>query len=157
MPRNTPDIRAPIGTTQRIASYIGSVVQQDLPEEVAIKTKCHPIDSLTVIVSGSKLKAGKLATGFIATQGGTPEGKPARQAIVEIETKDGRNYRHRTVAVRGTPSNPMPPGDVKAKAHDSIVPILGEATSANLIDAVWRLEALADSDALSAIAKGECE
>lgn len=80
--------------------------------------------------------------------------KPARQAIVEIETKDGRNYRHHTVAVRGTPSNPMPPEDVKAKAHDLIAPILGEATSAKLIEAVWRIEDLTDINALSAIAKG---
>lgn len=73
MPRNNPDVRAPGGTTRKIASYIASVAAQDLPEEVSIKTKCHLIDSLAAIISGSRLKAGKLATDFIATQGGTPE------------------------------------------------------------------------------------
>ena len=32
---------------------------------------------------------------------------PARQAIVKIETADGRTLSHRTYAVRGTPGNPM--------------------------------------------------
>ena len=32
---------------------------------------------------------------------------PARQAIVKIETADGRTLSHRTYEVRGTPGNPM--------------------------------------------------
>ena len=73
MPVNNPEIRAPAGTTRKIADYITSVASQKLPDEVAAKTKCHLVDSLAAIVSGSRLKAGKLAADFIATQGGTPE------------------------------------------------------------------------------------
>ena len=73
MPRNNPEIRAPIGTTQKIAGYIASVASQELPDDVLTKTKCHLIDTLAAIVSGSRLKAGRLAAEFIATQGGTPE------------------------------------------------------------------------------------
>jgi len=73
MPKNDPNIRASAGTTAEIARYIASVSAQDLPEDVAIKTKCHLIDSLGAIISGSRLKAGRRAASFIATQGGTPE------------------------------------------------------------------------------------
>lgn len=73
MPKNNPSVRAPEGTTQRLASYLSAVQGQTLPDEVVIKTKCHLIDSLAAIVSGSRLKAGRLATQFIAAQGGTPE------------------------------------------------------------------------------------
>ncbi len=73
MPKNNPSVRAPAGTTQKLASYISGVKGQTLPEEVVIKTKCHLIDSLAAIISGSRLKAGRLATQFIAAQGGTPE------------------------------------------------------------------------------------
>lgn len=73
MPKNDPKIRAPLGTSRRIAEYLNSVAAQDLSDEVAMKTKCHLLDSLAAIVSGSRLKAGKLAADFIATQGGTPE------------------------------------------------------------------------------------
>ncbi len=73
MPRNNPEFRAPAGTTRKIAEYLSSVAISKLPDEVAVKTKSHLIDTLAAIVSGTKLKAGKLATGFVASQGGTPE------------------------------------------------------------------------------------
>ena len=56
-----------------MADYIASVAGQDLPDEVATKTKCHLLDTFAAVISGAHLKAGRLATGFIATQGGTPE------------------------------------------------------------------------------------
>lgn len=73
MPRNDPDIRSPAGTTRKIAGYIASVAYRELPDDVLLKTKCHLLDTLAAIISGSGLKAGKLAASFIATQGGTPE------------------------------------------------------------------------------------
>ncbi|MDJ0994894.1 MAG: MmgE/PrpD family protein [Dinoroseobacter sp.] len=73
MPANDPGIRAPEGTTRKVADYITSVAGQVLPDEVAEKTKCHLLDSLAAVISGSRLRAGRLATGFIAGQGGTPE------------------------------------------------------------------------------------
>ena len=67
---------------------------------------------------------------------------PARQAIIALETTDGRQLRHRTYAVRGTPDNPMDAAEVEAKARDLIVPIIGAERSEKLIAAVASLESL---------------
>jgi 2-methylcitrate dehydratase PrpD len=67
---------------------------------------------------------------------------PARQAIVTIETGDGRSLRHRTYAVRGTPDNPMDRAEVEAKARDLIVPIIGAERAEKLIAAVASLESM---------------
>ena len=73
MPRNNPDIRAPEGTTSALASYLTSVASQALPEDVALKSKGHLIDTIAAMISGSKLKAGELAIRFVKSQGGTKE------------------------------------------------------------------------------------
>jgi 2-methylcitrate dehydratase PrpD len=65
---------------------------------------------------------------------------PARQAIVAIETADGRKLRQRTVAVRGTPDNPMDVAEVEAKARDLVAPIIGAERADKLISAVSTLE-----------------
>jgi 2-methylcitrate dehydratase PrpD len=67
---------------------------------------------------------------------------PARQAIVALETTDGRTVRHRTYAVRGTPDNPMDQAEVEAKARDLTVPIIGAERTEKLIAAVGSLESL---------------
>ena len=61
---------------------------------------------------------------------------PARQAIVKIDTTDGRTLSHRTYEVRGTPGNPMSAEEVAAKALDLMAPILGKARAEELIAAV---------------------
>lgn len=65
---------------------------------------------------------------------------PARQAIVTIETGDGRTLRHRTVEVRGTPGNPMTADEVAAKALDLTAPVLGDGQARALIAAVLGLD-----------------
>jgi 2-methylcitrate dehydratase PrpD len=65
---------------------------------------------------------------------------PARQAIVKIETADGRSLSHRTYEVRGTPGNPMDANEVAAKALDLMAPILGAARANELIAAVYKLD-----------------
>jgi 2-methylcitrate dehydratase PrpD len=62
--------------------------------------------------------------------------KPARQAIVKIETADGRTLSHRTYEVRGTPGNPMSAEEVAAKALDLTAPILGKARAEELNAAI---------------------
>jgi 2-methylcitrate dehydratase PrpD len=69
---------------------------------------------------------------------------PARQAIVTIETDDGRSLRHRTYAVRGTPDNPMGRDEVATKTRDLVVPIIGAERAEKLIAAVGSLENLGD-------------
>lgn len=76
------------------------------------------------------------------------EARPPRQAIIEIDTHDGRSLRHHTRAVLGTPDNPMSEAQVRAKALDLLEPVLGAARSTALADAVLRLDDLADLRAL---------
>jgi len=81
--------------------------------------------------------------------------RPARQAILEVRTRDGRKYRHHTRAVRGTPTNPMSPEDVQGKSLDLLEPILGNTGTTALIDAIWNLERVDDINALSCIARAQ--
>lgn len=76
------------------------------------------------------------------------EAHPPRQAIVEIETTDGRTLRHHTRAVLGTPANPMSRAEVVTKARDLIDPVLGADQGRQLVDAVLAIDALADLRAL---------
>ena len=48
------------------------------------------------------------------------------------------------MAVRGTPENPMSRDEVVAKARDLMAPVLGAATSANLVERVLGLENVKD-------------
>jgi 2-methylcitrate dehydratase PrpD len=65
---------------------------------------------------------------------------PARQAIVKIETTDGRMLTHHTYEVRGTPGNPMNADEVAAKALDLMAPVLGAPRANELIAAIYRLD-----------------
>jgi 2-methylcitrate dehydratase PrpD len=65
---------------------------------------------------------------------------PARQGIVELKLRDGRELRHHTKAVRGTAGNPMTRPEVDEKAFHLLAPILGKARARKLCDAVWALE-----------------
>jgi 2-methylcitrate dehydratase PrpD len=64
------------------------------------------------------------------------DARPPRQAIVEIETSDGRTLRRHTKSVLGTPANPMSREQVVAKARDLILPILGASQTDALIASV---------------------
>lgn len=70
--------------------------------------------------------------------------RPARQAIVEIVTTEGRALSHRTRAVLGTPDNPMEAGQVEDKARDLIGPILGRARTEDLIRALRDIRIVED-------------
>jgi 2-methylcitrate dehydratase PrpD len=65
--------------------------------------------------------------------------KPARQSIVEIETRDGARLRHHARAVRGTPDDPMSTDEVVAKARELMDPVLGAERSARAVQAVLDL------------------
>ena len=65
---------------------------------------------------------------------------PERQAIIRIETRDGRAFTHRTTVVRGTAGNPMSAKEVEAKALDLMVPVLGASRTNELMAAVGNLE-----------------
>src|SRR5215468_11261758 len=57
----------------RLSEYIAGAVDLPLPAAVAEKTRHHVLDTLAAIISGSRLKAGKLAAGYAARFAGTPE------------------------------------------------------------------------------------
>jgi 2-methylcitrate dehydratase PrpD len=76
------------------------------------------------------------------------ERAPTRQAIVIVKTRDGRELKHHTLAVRGTAANPMTRAEVEEKCHDLMVPMLGARRARTLIDTVWRIEKVADIRAL---------
>ncbi len=65
---------------------------------------------------------------------------PRRKPVVEIATGGGRSFRHATVAVRGTPGNPMGRDVVVKKALGLLEPVLGGERSRKLADAVWNIE-----------------
>lgn len=65
---------------------------------------------------------------------------PTRQAIVTIDTADGRTLRNRTDIVRGTVRNPMEKHEVEAKALDLMAPVLGTGRANDLIQALGHLD-----------------
>jgi 2-methylcitrate dehydratase PrpD len=56
-----------------LSDYIAAAGTQALPPPVVAKTKHHILDTLAAIVSGSRLRAGRLAAGYAARLAGTPE------------------------------------------------------------------------------------
>lgn len=76
------------------------------------------------------------------------EHAPTRQAIVIITTRDGRQLKHHTLAVRGTAANPMTRAEVEEKCYDLMAPVLGARRARSLIDTVWRIEKVSDTRAL---------
>src|SRR5262249_24170274 len=58
---------------QRLSEYIAGAGDRPLPGAVAEKTRHHVLDTLAAIISGSRLKAGKRAAGYVERFAGTPE------------------------------------------------------------------------------------
>ncbi len=80
--------------------------------------------------------------------------RPRRQAIVEVETTDGRRLSHRTRAVRGTADSPMERAEVEAKSLDLLAPVLGGERAGTLVAAVGEIEALGDARELRPLLAG---
>ena len=75
----------------------------------------------------------------------TPDSSlPRRQPIIDIVTSAGRVLNHRTMAVRGTPENPMDHQEVADKAFDLLSDILGADKATGLIEQVWNIEQVAN-------------
>jgi 2-methylcitrate dehydratase PrpD len=56
-----------------LSEYIASASRRELPPEVTTKTRHHLLDTLAAILSGSRLRAGRLAASYVAAIGGAPE------------------------------------------------------------------------------------
>src|SRR5713101_5812966 len=70
---------------------------------------------------------------------------PRREGVVEIALRDGRELRHHTRSVRGTPGNPMTRAEVEAKSYDLAKPVLGSVRARKLCNAIWNLEEIRDT------------
>lgn len=67
--------------TRTLARYIASAAQQPVPDAVLEKAKLHLLDTLAAMVSGSRLRAGRLATQYIKALGGSGNCTVAGTAI----------------------------------------------------------------------------
>lgn len=59
--------------TSVLSAYIAGALKNKLPGEVTEKTKHHLLDSLAAMISGSRLKPGRLAIAYARSQGGKRE------------------------------------------------------------------------------------
>jgi 2-methylcitrate dehydratase PrpD len=69
---------------------------------------------------------------------------PKRVAIVDVVLNDGRKLSERIEAVKGSAENPMTREEVKDKARDLIVPVLGAERFEKLSGAIFAVEAMAN-------------
>jgi 2-methylcitrate dehydratase PrpD len=69
---NSTAIAAP-DLTGRLANYMVAARDRGLPPDALLDARHRVLDALAAMVSGTLLDPGKLAIGFVRTQGGTPE------------------------------------------------------------------------------------
>ncbi|MEI9475003.1 MAG: MmgE/PrpD family protein [Deltaproteobacteria bacterium] len=76
------DVREYRSIVGEVSSYISGIGRANLPAEVITKAKQHVLDTLAAIVSGSKLKPGRLAKKYVKTQAGVKEAQVACSQII---------------------------------------------------------------------------
>jgi 2-methylcitrate dehydratase PrpD len=59
--------------TRRLSEYIAGALMRPLPDAVVEKARHHILDTLAAMVSGSQLRPGLMAIGYVASLGGAPE------------------------------------------------------------------------------------
>jgi len=70
-----------VSVMDQVSGYVARTRSADLPPEVVQKAKHHILDTLSAMVSGVTMKAGKLAVSFVEAQGGTGEAQVAASHI----------------------------------------------------------------------------
>lgn len=73
------------------------------------------------------------------------------RAVIDIVLKDGRRLHHQTMAAKGMFENPLTPAEEEEKVTDLLVPVLGKARAAKLIDALWHFDEIPDVCALRSL------
>ena len=81
-----------------LSEYIASAADRSLPGAVAEKTRHHVLDTLAAMISGSRLKAGKRAAGYVARFAGTPEA-----TVIDPGRTTSSRSRGRSAAPRSPP------------------------------------------------------
>jgi 2-methylcitrate dehydratase PrpD len=69
--------------------------------------------------------------------------RPEHQSIIQVATRDGRRLERRITTVRGRGDNPLTTPEMQEKARDLIEPVLGQARSRQLMDAIDKPDTLA--------------
>src|SRR5262245_28378861 len=59
--------------TRRLSEYIAEAAMLPLPDAVIERARHHILDTLAAMVSGSQLRPGQMAIGYVASLGGVPE------------------------------------------------------------------------------------
>jgi 2-methylcitrate dehydratase PrpD len=72
--------------TARVAAHIAAAAATPLPEAVVLRARLHLLDSLAAIVSGSRLRAGRLAAAYVAGEDGRAEACLPGTAVVATAT-----------------------------------------------------------------------
>ncbi len=80
---------------------------------------------------------------------------PSRQGIVEVVLASSERLREHTLAVRGTPENPMTRQELEEKSMELLSPVLGATGASKLCAAVWNLEAINDPRQIAALLQPE--
>ena len=79
--------------TRCLSEYIAEALRRPLPEDVAEKARHHVLDTLAAMVSGSQLRPGRMAIGYVTALGGVPEssivGTPVRTSAVHAALANG--------------------------------------------------------------------
>ena len=78
---SNPARRSPPKVCQ-LSDYISAAATHELPPPVTAKTKHHVLDTLAAILSGSRLRAGKLAAAYVGRSGGANEATVIGTALV---------------------------------------------------------------------------
>jgi 2-methylcitrate dehydratase PrpD len=69
-----PAAEVPISpVTIALCDYVAGALDRDLPADVVAKTKLHTLDTIAAMVSGSRLRAGKMAARYVEALGGNPQ------------------------------------------------------------------------------------
>src|SRR4051794_11841496 len=79
--------------TRRLSEYIAEALRHPLPGDVVEKARHHFLDTLAAMVSGSELRPGRMAIGYVTALGGVPEasivGTPVRTSAVNAALANG--------------------------------------------------------------------
>ncbi|HEY6333753.1 MAG TPA: MmgE/PrpD family protein, partial [Blastocatellia bacterium] len=57
-------------TTRRLSVYIAGALAHPLPQVVVERARQHLLDTIAAMISGSELRPGRLAVGYVAKLGG---------------------------------------------------------------------------------------
>jgi 2-methylcitrate dehydratase PrpD len=67
-----------------------------------------------------------------------------RAAVVEIEMHGGQTYRYFARTRKGDPDDPLTDEELTAKYRELVTPMIGDRSSAHLLDTLWKLDQFDD-------------